>query len=48
MMNRDSTSLNTIRTVSPFSHALTDTQLFVHKRARKSDFDSVAGSFVDL
>lgn len=48
MMNRDNASLNTIRTVSPFSHELTDTHVFVHKRARYSDLDRDDGSLVDL
>lgn len=50
MINRDSASLNTTRTVSPFSHEPTETQLFVHKRARYKDFDrdDDAGSLVEL
>lgn len=48
MMNRDNASLNTIRTVSPFSHELTETHVFVHKRARYSDLDRDDGSLVDL
>lgn len=50
MIKRDSASLKTINTVSPFSHEPTETQFFVHKRARYNDFESDddAGSLVDL
>ena len=50
MMNRDSASLKTIKTVSPFSQEPTETQFFVHKRARYMDFDKVDddGSLVEL
>lgn len=41
MIKRDNASLNTIKTVSPFSHELTETQFFVHKRARYNDLDKV-------
>lgn len=52
MMKRHNASLKTIRTVSPFSHELTETQFFVHNRARYND-DLVSdadddGSLVDL
>lgn len=52
-MKRHNASLNTIKTVSPFSHELTETQFFVHSRARYNDFDRADdddddGSLVDL
>lgn len=51
IINRHNASLKIIRTVSPFSHELTETQFFVHNRARYNDFvwdSDDDGSLADL